>query len=90
MKTFLYLLGFLLLCFMLGFSFGRLSEAIALKVRDQYSTAMIKMPDGEVLEVKVRKWSDHGYNDQIKVISEDGKTYLVNSANIILIRDKEE
>ena len=88
MKTFLYLLGFLLLCFMLGFSFGRLSEAIALKFKDQYPAAKMRMPDGEVLEVKVRKWS--GYNDQIKVISEDGKTYLVNSANIILIRDKEE
>ena len=83
MKNYTYLLLAALLFFVMTTSFNK--QIFDFKFH--FHTAMIRMPDGEVLEVKVRKWNDYENSDQIQVISEDGKTYLVHSANIILIGD---
>ena len=49
-----------------------------------YETAVISLPNGEVVEGKVNSWTDFDDGDQIQV-KIDGKTYLVHSSNIALI-----
>jgi len=49
-----------------------------------YETAVISLPNGEVVEGKVSSWTDFDDGDQIQV-KIDGKTYLVHSSNIALI-----
>lgn len=51
-----------------------------------YDTAIISLPNGEVIEGKVSSWRDYEDGDQIQVVV-DGKTYLVHSSNIALIND---
>lgn len=51
-----------------------------------YETAVISLPNGEVVEGKVSSWTDFDDGDQIQV-KIDGKTYLVHSSNIALISD---
>ena len=51
-----------------------------------YERAIIKLPNGEVIEGKVTSWTDFEDGDQIQVRI-DGKTYLVHSSNIVLISD---
>lgn len=51
-----------------------------------YEYAIIGLPNGEVVEGKVSSWTDFEDGDQIQV-KIDGKTYLVHSANVVLISD---
>ena len=51
-----------------------------------YERAIIKLPNGEVVDGKVSSWTDFEDGDQIQVRI-DGKTYLVHSSNIVLISD---
>lgn len=48
--------------------------------------AIISLPNGEIVEGKVTSWTDFEDGDQIQV-KIDGKTYLVHSANIVLISE---
>lgn len=49
-----------------------------------YSWAQIKMPDGSIVEGKVSSWNDYE-GEQLQVCI-DGKTYLVNSVNIVMTK----
>ena len=51
-----------------------------------FDTAIIKMPDGEVLTVEIEKWSDYEDGDQLQIIAKDGTVYLVHSTNCVLVR----
>lgn len=51
-----------------------------------YNTAIISMPNGEVVEGTVTGWCDYDNSDQIQVCI-DGKTYLVHSEDIVLIAE---
>ena len=51
-----------------------------------YDRAIISLPNGEIVEGKVASWTDFEDGDQIRV-KIDGKTYLVHSANIVLISE---
>ena len=51
-----------------------------------YEYAIIGLPNGEVVEGRVSSWTDFEDGDQIQV-KIDGKTYLVHSANVVLISD---
>ena len=51
-----------------------------------YDRAIISLPNGEIVEGKVASWTDFEDGDQIQV-KIDGKTYLVHSANIVLISE---
>ena len=51
-----------------------------------YDYAIISLPNGEVVEGKVSSWTDFEDGDQIQV-KINGKTYLVHSANVVLISD---
>ena len=47
---------------------------------------MIRWPDGSVKELKIDKWRDYD-GEQIQIRAEDGKVYLISSANAVLVRD---
>jgi hypothetical protein len=51
----------------------------------EFKRAIIKLPNGEVKDVQVRRWYDYDKSDQIQVETVDGKVYLVHSMNIALI-----
>ena len=50
-----------------------------------YEYAIIKLPNGEIIEGPVEKWSDYeGDQLQVKI---NGKTYLVHSVNATFISE---
>lgn len=49
-----------------------------------FDKAIIKLPDGEIVKGKTESWKVYENGDQIQ-IKIDGKTYLVHSANCVLI-----
>ena len=49
-----------------------------------FDRAVIKLPNGEVIEGKVESWRDFEDGDQLQV-KIDGNTYLVHSNNCVLI-----
>ena len=52
----------------------------------RYDRAIIKLPNGDIVEGKVTNWTDYEDGDQIQV-KIDGKTYLVHSMNVTLIAE---
>ena len=50
-----------------------------------FDKAIIYLPNGEVVEGKCSSWKDYD-GDQIQV-KIDGKTYLVHSTNVVLIKE---
>lgn len=51
-----------------------------------FDRAIIKLPNGEIVEGKVESWSDFADGDQLQ-ITIDGKIYLVHSSDAVLIVD---
>lgn len=51
-----------------------------------YNKAIVCLPDGAIVSGKVDSWTDFADGDQIQV-KIDGVTYLVHSANIVLISE---
>lgn len=56
-------------------------------IKSEYNKAIIKFPDGSVVEVEIENWMPNGYNDGLVIISKDGTKYRVNSVNCILIKE---
>lgn len=54
-----------------------------------FNKAYIAMPDGEVIEVDIKKWADSEDGEQLTITSQDGTRYLVNSVNCVLVENKE-
>lgn len=51
-----------------------------------YDRAIVKLPNGEVVDGKVQSWTDFEDGDQIQV-KIDGVTYLVHSSQVALINE---
>lgn len=51
-----------------------------------YDRAILRLPDGTVIEGKVQSWRDYEDGDQIQV-KIDGVTYLVDCMNVVLISE---
>jgi general stress protein CsbA len=51
-----------------------------------FDKAIVSLPNGEVIEGKLTSWKDYENSDQIQV-KIDGKTYLVHSTNVVLIKE---
>lgn len=51
-----------------------------------FDSAIVYLPNGDIVKGKVESWSDYEDGDQIQV-KIDGKTYLVHSTNVVLISD---
>ena len=50
----------------------------------RFDYAIIKLPNGEVIEGKIVKWTDYD-GEQLQIVMEDGNTYLVSSFYTTLI-----
>lgn len=50
----------------------------------KYDSAIISLPNGDIVEGKVTSWTDFEDGDQIQV-KIDGVIYLVHSSNIVLM-----
>lgn len=50
-----------------------------------FDYAIIKLPNGEIVEGEVDKWTDYEDGDQIQ-ITIDGKIYLTSTLNCTLIQ----
>lgn len=59
-------------------------QAVFFDTTYTFETAIIMLPNGEIIEGKVESWGDYADGDQIQV-KIDGKTYLVHSSNTCLI-----
>ena len=53
-----------------------------------FDRAVIRMPDGEIIEVEIKKWAD-SEGEQLTITGKDGTVYLVNSENCVLIEDND-
>ena len=49
----------------------------------EFNYAIIKLPNGDIVEGKVQTWNDYESSDQIQVTI-NGITYLVHAANCVL------
>lgn len=58
---------------------------IGIDTKYTFKRAIIYM-NGEQIELKVKKWADYE-GEQIQIITEDDKVYLVSSFNTILINE---
>ena len=52
-----------------------------------FDRAIIQLPNGEVVEGKVDRWTDFEDGDQLQIVI-DGVTYLVHSTNAVLINSE--
>ena len=55
-------------------------------LRNRFDTAIIRLPNGEVVEGRVHSWTDYENSDTVQ-ITIDGKTYLTHYSNVCLIGD---
>lgn len=53
-----------------------------------FDRAIIALPNGEVVEVEIDKWTDYEDGDKLQIIAKDGSIYLTNTLNCTLINDK--
>ena len=51
-----------------------------------FDRAIIKLPNGDVVEGRCQSWTDFEDGDQLQV-KVDGKTYLTHASNVVLIDD---
>jgi ribosomal protein S1 len=51
-----------------------------------FNSAIISLPNGEIVTGKVQSWKDYENSDQVQV-KIDGVTYLIHSMNVALISD---
>lgn len=51
-----------------------------------FDRAIIRMPDDKIIEIEIEKWAD-SEGEQLTITGKDGKVYLVNSENCVLIKD---
>ena len=52
----------------------------------RFNRAIIKLPNGEVVDGNVSSWLDYDDSDTVQVTI-DGKTYLTHYANVCLIHE---
>lgn len=52
----------------------------------QFDRAVVKMPDGEVVNIDISMWADYE-GEQIQLKGTDGRVYLVSSYNCVLVDD---
>lgn len=57
-----------------------------LDMKYRFDRAIIRLPNGEVVEGKVSSWLDYSDSDVVQVTI-GGKTYLTHYANVCLIDD---
>lgn len=75
---------FVIICLVFTLIFASGCNRQVIDMTYKYDRAIISLPDGTIVDGKVDSWTDFEDGDQIQV-KIDGVTYLVHSANIVLI-----
>lgn len=52
-----------------------------------FDYALVQFPDGTCEKIEIKSWTDYEDGEQIQITSKDGKTYLVNSVNCVLVSE---
>lgn len=63
----------------------RLGNKRVIDLNYTYDRAMIRMPDGNVLDIEIADWSDYE-GEQIQVVDKAGNVFLVSSYNCVLVK----
>ena len=50
-----------------------------------YDRAMIRMPDGKILDIEIADWSDYE-GEQLQIVDKAGNVFLVSSYNCVLVK----
>ena len=74
-----------LLLVLMFFVFAGCGNMDMLDTTYTYDYAIISFPDGTVKKIEIKKWCDYE-GEQIQIESKDGKIYLVNSMNCVLVQ----
>lgn len=51
-----------------------------------FNTAYVRWPDGTMKSIAIKQWKDYKNGEQLQIISNDGRIYLINSVNAVLVR----
>lgn len=76
------------LCIMI-FGLSGCGNRELIEFKNAFDVAIIKMPNGEVKEIDIEKWTDYD-GEQIQITAKDGTVYLTSSYNCILIKKSNE
>ena len=55
-----------------------------------YDRVIIQLPNGEVVDTKIKSWRDYDDGEQLQITAEDGTVYLTNSFRCVLISTNEK
>lgn len=56
----------------------------------KFKTALIKCPNGEALTVNIDVFCENTHNNQVRIVSTDGKVYSTAWQNVVLIGERVE
>lgn len=59
----------------------------AIDTNYHFDRCQIKMPDGTIVEGNVARWADAEDGEQITITLDNGKRYMTNSCNVVLIEE---
>lgn len=82
-KTVIKSLGIIGLCFTV-FGLSGCGNKNMWEPHNTFKRAIVKMPDGNVLELEIDKWNDYD-GEQLQIFAKDGLVYLVSSYNCVFI-----
>lgn len=68
-----------------GASHMRIGNKRVVDLNYSYDRAMIKMPDGKILDIEIADWSDYE-GEQLQVVDKAGNIFLVSSYNCVLVK----
>jgi len=77
-KLFIILVILLIMCILTSCNYQ------IIDTKYQFDYAIIRLPNGELVEGKIVSWTDYE-GEQLQLVLDDGNTYLVNSFYTTLI-----
>ena len=66
-------------------SYMRIGNKRVVDLNYSYDRAMIRMPDGKILDIEIAEWSDYE-GVQLQIVDKAGNVFLVSSYNCVLVK----
>lgn len=74
-------------CVLIGVGlYGKFANQQLFDVVWKYNYAMMRMPDGSIVQGKLNSWKDFSNSDTVQ-LKINGKTYLTHYENVVMIAD---
>lgn len=86
MKKFIAIIIAIVICLSVGLMGCAGYNKTIVDLNYHFDRAIIQLANGEVVEVKVKQWSDYD-GEQVQIVAEDGTVYLTSSFRCDLIKD---